>query len=201
MSTVTVVKLAGLSRMERDALLQRSSADLTSFFDTVRPIIAAVRDEGDAALARYGAALDGAVGLRADALKASTAEFDAAFATLDPELTETIRWAIDNIRSFHEEQLPDPMFLKEIRPGAFAGDRFTPLRSAARYVPRGKGSFPSVTMMTSVPAVLAGVKDLAIFTPPMPDGGVDAATLVAAKLAGVETVYKVGGAQAVAAAA
>jgi histidinol dehydrogenase len=120
---------------------------------------------------------------------------------LDPELTETIRWAIDNIRSFHEEQLPDPMFLKEIRPGAFAGDRFTPLRSAALYVPRGKGSFPSVTMMTSVPAVLAGVKDLAIFTPPTPDGGVDAATLVAAKLAGVETVYKVGGAQAVAAAA
>ena len=151
MSTVTVVKLAGLSRMERDALLQRSSADLTSFFDTVRPIIAAVRAEGDVALARYGAALDGAVGLRPDALKASAAEFDAAFATLDPELTETIRWSIDNIRSFHEEQLPDPMFLKEIRPGAFAGDRFTPLRSAALYVPRGKGSFPSVTMMTSVP--------------------------------------------------
>ena len=201
MLSVTVVKLAGLSRMERDALLQRSSADLTSFFDTVRPIIAAVRNEGDVALARYGAALDGAVGLRPDALKASAAEFDAAFATLDPELTETIRWSIDNIRSFHEEQLPDPMFLKEIRPGAFAGDRFTPLRSAALYVPRGKGSFPSVTMMTSVPAVLAGVKDLAIFTPPTPDGGVDAATLVAAKLAGVETVYKVGGAQAVAAAA
>ncbi len=173
MSSVTVVKLAGLSRMERDALLQRSSADLTSFFDTVRPIIAAVRNEGDVALVRYGAALDGAVGLRPDALKASAAEFDAAFATLDPELTETIRWSIDNIRSFHEEQLPDPMFLKEIRPGAFAGDRFTPLRSAALYVPRGKGSFPSVTMMTSVPAVLAGV----------------------------ETVYKVGGAQAVAAAA
>ena len=139
----------------------------------MRLIIAAVKADGDAALARYGVALDGAVGLRPDALKASAAEFDAAFATLDPDLTETIRWSIANIRAFHEEQLPDPMFLKEIRPGAFAGDRFTPLRSAALYVPRGKGSFPSVTMMTSVPA----------------------------KLAGVETVYKVGGAQAVAAAA
>lgn len=201
MTQVTVVKLADLSAKEREALLQRSAADLSGFFDTVRPIIAAVRSEGDAALARYGATLDGAVGLRAEALRASEDEFDAAFAMLDPDLTETIRYAIANIRSFHEEQRPDPMSLKEIRPGAFAGDRFTPLRSAALYVPRGKGSFPSVTMMTSVPAVLAGVKDLAIFTPPTPEGGVDAATLVAARLAGVETVYKVGGAQAVAAAA
>lgn len=201
MAQVNVVKLAGLSAAERDALLLRSAADLSGFFDLVRPIIEAVRTEGDAALARYGAKLDGAVGLQPDALRASEAEFEAAFATLDPDLVETIRYAIANIRSFHEEQLPDPMFLKEIRPGAFAGDRFTPLRSAALYVPRGKGSFPSVTMMTSVPAVLAGVRDLAIFTPPTPDGGVDAATLVAAKLAGVATVYKVGGAQAVAAAA
>ena len=91
--------------------------------------------------------------------------------------------------------------MKEIRPGAFAGDRYTPIRSVALYVPRGKGSFPSVTMMTSVPAVVAEVPELAIFTPPAPDGGVDAATLVAARLAGVDTVYKVGGAQAVAAAA
>jgi histidinol dehydrogenase len=141
------------------------------------------------------------VGLRAGGLRATEAEFDAAFATLDPALTETIRYAIGNIRSFHQEQLPDAMSLKEIRPGAYAGDRFTSLRSVALYVPRGKGSFPSVTMMTSVPAVLAGVPQVAIFTPPTPDGGVDAATLVAARLAGVETVYKVGGAQAVAAAA
>jgi histidinol dehydrogenase len=88
-----------------------------------------------------------------------------------------------------------------MRPGAFAGDRFTPIRSVALYVPRGKGAFPSVTMMTAVPAVVAGVPELAIVTPPAPDGSVDAATLVAARLAGVETVYKCGGAQAVAAVA
>ena len=116
-------------------------------------------------------------------------------------MIEAIEFGIDNIRRFHEEQKPEPMWLKEIRPGAYAGDRFTPIRSVALYVPRGKGAFPSVTMMTSVPAVVAGVPEIAIVTPPAPDGSVDAATLVAARLAGVETVYKVGGAQAVAAAA
>lgn len=201
MTDVTVVKLADLSAEGRAALLRRSESDLSGFFDKVRPIIAAVKAEGDVALARLGRELDGAAGLTTATLQATEAEFDEAFALLDPDLIETIRYAIANIRSFHEEQLPEPMFLKEIRPGAFAGDRFTPLRSVALYVPRGKGSFPSVTMMTAVPAVLAGVRDVAIFTPPTADGKVDAATLVAARLAGVNTVYKVGGAQAVAAAA
>jgi histidinol dehydrogenase len=201
MTNVNVVKLADLSAESYTALLRRSETDLSSFYDAVRPIIEAVRTEGDTALARLGRDLDGAADLTRDTLKASPAEFDAAFATLDPDLVQTLRYAIANIRAFHEEQVPDPMFLKEICPGAFAGDRFTPIRSAALYVPRGKGSFPSVTMMTAVPAVLAGVKDIAIFTPPTPHGGVDAATLVAARLAGVGTVYKVGGAQAVAAAA
>jgi histidinol dehydrogenase len=93
------------------------------------------------------------------------------------------------------------MWLKEIRPGAFAGDRYLPINSVALYVPRGKGSFPSVTMMTAVPGVVAGVPNLAIVTPPGADGKVDPATLVAARIAGVETVYKAGGAQAVAAVA
>jgi len=93
------------------------------------------------------------------------------------------------------------MWMKEVRPGAFAGERFTPIPSVACYVPRGKGSFPSVVMMTTVPAVVAGVPRIAVLTPPGPDGKVDAATLVAARLAGVREVYKCGGAQAVAAVA
>lgn len=201
MAQVNVVRLKGLSAAERQALLQRSEADMSAFFDKVRPIIEAVRSEGDVALARFGRELDGATGLQPDAIKATEAEFDAAFESLEPALIDTIRYAIGNIRNFHEEQLPPAMNLKEIRPGAFAGDRFTPIRSVALYVPRGKGSFPSVTMMTAVPAVLAGVPELAIFTPPTPEATVDAATLVAARLAGVSTVYKAGGAQAVAAAA
>ncbi|WP_412508070.1 histidinol dehydrogenase [Roseovarius sp. SYSU LYC5161] len=201
MTDVTYKELAGLSPAARAALTRRSEADLSWYLDRVDPIIEAVRAEGDAALARFGREFDGAVGLQPDALKVTEAEFDAAFAQVAPEVVEAIRFGIGNIRSFHEEQAPAAMSLKEIRRGAFAGDRFLPIGSVALYVPRGKGAFPSVTMMTSVPGVVAGVPDLAIFTPPGPDGAVDAATLVAARLAGVETVYKAGGAQAVAAAA
>ncbi|WP_287180274.1 histidinol dehydrogenase, partial [Mesorhizobium sp.] len=107
----------------------------------------------------------------------------AAFDMVDEDVVAAIRFGIDNIRHFHEEQRPEAMWLKEMRPGAYAGDRFTPIRSVALYVPRGKGAFPSVTMMTAVPAVVAGVPELAIVTPPAPDGSVDAATLVAARLA------------------
>ena len=93
------------------------------------------------------------------------------------------------------------MWLKEIHPGAWAGDRFLPIDSVACYVPRGKGAFPSVTVMTAVPAVVAGVARPIIITPPGPDGSVDAGTLVAAKLAGIREIYKCGGAQGVAAVA
>lgn len=199
--TVNVKTLKSLSAGERSALTRRSEADLSFFLEKVQPILDAVRTEGDAALVRFGRELDRAEGLTAETLKASEAEFDEAFAKVDPAVTQAIRFGIDNIRSFHEEQAPEPMWLKEVRPGAFAGDRFLPIQSVALYVPRGKGSFPSVTMMTAVPGVVAGVPHLAIVTPPGPDGKVDAATLVAARLAGVETVYKVGGAQAVAAVA
>lgn len=201
MPPVNFLVLADLTPAARADLLKRSETDLSAYADKVAPIIEAVRTEGDAALVRFGRTLDGAEGLTADGLKVTEAEFDAAFDLVDPAVTAAIRAGIANIRSFHEEQAPEPMWMKEIRPGAFAGDRFTPIRSVALYVPRGKGSFPSVTMMTSVPGVVAGVPELAIFTPPAPDGRVDAATLVAARVAGVSTVYKAGGAQAVAAAA
>ncbi|MBS7544471.1 histidinol dehydrogenase [Ancylobacter oerskovii] len=193
-------ELATLDAEARAALLKRSETDLSAFIDKVRPIVEAVRTEGDAALARFGRDLDKAE-ITADRLKVTEEEFDAAFKAVEPEVISSIRFGISNIRSFHEEQAPEPMWLKEVRPGAFAGDRFTPIQSVALYVPRGKGAFPSVTMMTAVPASVAKVPDIAILTPPTADGGVDAATLVAARLAGVETVYKSGGAQAVAAVA
>jgi histidinol dehydrogenase len=199
MAEISYHELASLDVGARAALLRRSETDLAGFVDRVRPIIAAVREEGDGALRRFARELDGCE-IRGS-LKASEEEFEAAFRTVEPEVVDAIRFAVGNIRSFHEEQKPEPMWMKEIRPGAFAGDRYTPLSSVALYVPRGKGAFPSVTMMTSVPAVVAGVPDIAIVTPPTADGSVDAATLVAARVAGVETVYKCGGAQAVAAVA
>ena len=201
MSDINVQKLAGLDEAARAALVRRSESDLSFFLEKVQPIIDAVKNEGDAALVRYGRDFDKAASLTAETLQVSEAEFDEAFGLVDDKVIEAIRFGIGNIKNFHEEQAPEPMWLKEVRPGAFAGDRYLPINSVALYVPRGKGSFPSVTMMTAVPGVVAKVPNLAIFTPPGPDGKVDAATLVAVRIAGVETVYKCGGAQAVAAAA
>jgi histidinol dehydrogenase len=201
MSDVSFHELKNISREQYEGLLKRSESDLSFFTEKVQPIIEAVRTEGDAALVRFGQEFDGAKSLTKETLKAREAEFDAAFDEVDDAVIDAIRHGIENIKIFHEEQKPEPMWFKEIKPGAFAGDRYTPIQSVALYVPRGKGAFPSVTMMTSVPGVVAEVPNLAIFTPPTEDGGVDAATLVAARIAGVETVYKCGGAQAVAAAA
>jgi histidinol dehydrogenase len=200
MTEVTFHEYSKLRSDEKAALLRRSETDLSYFMDKVAPILEAVRSEGDRAIVRFGREIDKA-DITEATIKVAETEFDDAFRVVREDVIEAIAFGIENIRRFHEEQKPEAMWLKEIKPGAFAGDRFTPIKSAALYVPRGKGSFPSVTMMTSVPAVVAGVPNLAIVTPPAPDGRIDAATLVAARMAGVETVYKVGGAQAVAAVA
>ena len=197
---VSLHELDTLGADGRRRLLVRDAADLGAVIARVEPIIEAVRRDGDAALARFARELDCAPVAAGD-IKAGEAEFDAAFAALDPEVTAAITYAITNIKCFHEAQMPGAMRLDEIRPGAFAGERFTPIPSVACYAPRGKGSFPSVVMMTTVPAAVAGVPRVVVVTPPGPDGKVDAATLVAARLAGVAEVYKCGGAQAVAAVA
>ncbi len=189
-----------LDAAQRAALLVRTEADLRDTMELVKPIIAAVRDEGDEALARFAREFDKAT-VEAHDLKATEADFEAALARLEPEVTAAIEYAVDNIRRFHEGQKPEEMWMNEIRPGAFAGDRFRPIPSVACYVPRGKGSFPSVVMMTAVPAVVAGVPNIVIVTPPGPDGKIDDATLVTARLAGVGDVFKCGGAQAIAAVA
>ena len=197
---VSLHDLSKLSPAERAQLLVRSEADLGPIIEKVKPIIAAVKAEGDEALARFARQFDKAP-VTADRIAAMPAEFTAAFDAVDSEVIASIEYAVDGIRRFHEAQKPEEMWMKEIRPGAYAGDRFLPIPSVACYVPRGKGSFPSVVMMTTIPAVVAGVSRIAIVTPPGPDGNIDAATLVAAKLAGVKEVYKCGGAQGVAAAA
>ena len=193
-------ELARLTEAERSALMKRADQDIAPFLDKVRPILAAVKNEGDAALLRFARELDQA-DLGTGGLRVSEAETDAAFRALDPAVREAIEFAVKAIRTFHEEQLPEPMWLKETSPGAFAGDRWHPIPSVALYVPRGKGSFPSVTMMTAIPAMVAGVPEVEIITPPAPDGSIDAGVLVAARLTGVSRIYKCGGAQAIAAAA
>jgi histidinol dehydrogenase len=192
--------LADLTPEARARLLQRAESDLGPFLEKVRPIIEAVRTEGDTALARFAREFDRAP-VEPDAIAATPEDFDRAFDELEPEMVEILRFSVDNVRRFHEAQMPEAMWLKEMHPGVFAGEKVVPIDSVACYVPRGKGSFPSVVMMTATPAVVAGVPTAVIITPPGPDGRIDAATLVAARLAGVEKVYKAGGAQGVAAVA
>lgn len=199
-SSVAWHELGTLTAAERTDLLTRSEADLGPFLEKTRPIIEAVRAEGDEAVARFGRTFDKAP-VEADHLMATEAEFDAAFAELEPEMIETLRYSADNIRRFHQAQMPPEMWMKEIRPGVLVGERATPIDSVACYAPRGKGSFPSVTLMTTIPATVAGVPNPILLTPPGPDGRIDAATLVAARLGGVEKVFRAGGAPAVAAAA
>jgi histidinol dehydrogenase len=200
MTTINLHDLAKLAPAERARLLKRTEADLSGYEEKVRPIIAAVEREGDRALARFAREFDKAP-VAADAIAATAADFAAAERSLDPKVREAMEFAAQSIRRFHEDQMPEEMWLHEIRPGAFAGDRIRPIPSVACYVPRGKGAFPSVALMTTIPATVAGVKEVIILTPPGPDGRIDDATLVAARLAGVDRVYKAGGAQGVAAAA
>lgn len=198
--TISFHILADLEPDRRAALLERAETDLSAYLEKVDPIIKAVRSEGDVALSRFAKAFDKSP-VEPDAIAATPADFDAAFAALDPRMIEVLEFAVDNVRRFHQAQMPEEMWMKEMHPGVFAGDKTMPIDSVACYVPRGKGSFPSVVMMTAIPAVVAGVPDAIIVTPPGPDGRVDDATLVAARLAGIERVYKCGGAQAVAAVA
>ncbi|MEE9321688.1 MAG: histidinol dehydrogenase [Granulosicoccus sp.] len=198
---VALHDLQKMDQTQRAQLLRRAEDDMSVFLQGVDPIIAAVRAEGDAALARFGQLYDGAVSLSTQSIAATPADFDRAFDEVGKEVIATLEYSADNIRRFHEEQKPTEMWMKEIRPGVLVGERSTPIDSVACYSPRGKGSFPSVTLMTAVPAVVAGVPRPVVLTPPGPDAQIDPATLVAARLAGIEEVYKVGGAQAVAAAA
>ena len=198
--SISLHDLSNLDAPARKRLTQRTEADLSVYIERVKPIIEAVRTEGDVALSRFAGELDKSQ-VPANAIKVRSAEFAGAAAGVSPEVREAIAFAIENIRKFHEAQKPEEMWIKEVRPGVWAGDRCTPIDSVACYVPRGKGSFPSVLMMTTIPAKVAGVPKIAMLTPPGPDGKVDAATLYACSLIGITDVYKCGGAQAVAAVA
>ncbi len=182
------------------ALLRRSVTDLDTYCERAQPLIEAVRSEGDAALVRFAQTYDGvtAAGM---SIRAAQSEFDDALLQVPAEVVAAIRHAADNIRRFHEAQKPGELWLKEIEPGVWVGDRHVPIDSVACYVPRGKGSFPSVLNMTTIPARVAGVPRIVVITPPGPDGRVDPGTLVAAHCAGITEVYKCGGAQGVAAVA
>jgi histidinol dehydrogenase len=200
MTAINFYELAKLSPSARLNLFKRTESNLEEFETKVKPIIEAVRVEGDVALARFAQNFDRAPVLPNE-IAATPQDFAEAENMLDGKLIEAMEFAAHAIRKFHEKQLPHELSMQEVRPGVFAGDRTGAIPSVALYVPRGKGAFPSAALMLAIPAVAAGVEQISIVTPPGPDGKIDAATLVAARMAGVSQVFKVGGAQAIAAVA
>ena len=184
-----------LSEMSIDQILCRDIRAERNVDAIVDEIIADVRANGDEALRRYAEKFDHA---KLDALEASAEEIDAAYARMDEAFLKTLTLARDNIREFHRHQLHED-FVITGKNGAVMGQRYQPIEKVGLYVPGGTASYPSTVLMDAIPAKLAGVKELVMVTPPAPDGSIPDAILAAAKLAGVDRIFKLGGAQAVAA--
>lgn len=195
---IQVIELQALAQDAKERLMRRAEKDIRDLLPLAQEVIDRVRVEGDAALVEFARRFD-AKDFQASMLKATPDDFARARAEVEPAVVDAIRAAHANIRRFHEEQMPEPMWFTEVAPGVMAGEKVTPVASAGLYVPRGKGSFPSVMLMLATPAVVAGVPRVVVVTPPAPDGRADAASLVAAEIAGVTDVYVVGGMQAIAA--
>ncbi len=181
-------------------ILARATTDVSGQMPVVADICANVKTLGDQAILTYTEQFDG-VRLTAEKMRVSEEEFENGAAQVDAQVAAALRYAAKNIRSFHEAQKPEPMWMMEVDDGILAGEKVTPISDVALYVPRGKGSFPSVLLMLGTPAVVAGVQKIIVLTPPNPEGKVDPAILFVAQLLGITEIYKVGGAQAVAAAA
>jgi len=204
-----IMKIRRLSQMtaaEVAALKRRSGLDIEGLLSSVKPIVEDVKARGDAALLEYTARFDG-VHLSAAELKVSKEEMKQAYEKVSSEALDAFRRSARNVRRFQEQSMPEGqrpepvegIWLTEIVEGVLAGQRVTPIESVGLYVPGGKGDFPSVMLMLGICAKVAGVRKTVACTPPTPEGSVNSGTLVAANLAGVTDVYKVGGAQAIAA--
>ncbi len=187
-----------VSADDKNKIFRRSEEDISSVLPQVQALIDDVQARGDEAVVHYTNKFDGCT-LTTNQLKVTEAEFQAAEASLTPEVKEALHFCIENVRKVHLTQKPEGMTWVEVRPGLMAGERPLPIDSVGLYVPRGRGSFPSMVYMQAVPAAIAGVKRIVMVTPPLPDGSIDPACLYAAKLCGVHEVYKTGGPQAIAA--
>ncbi len=178
-------------------LLKRSPNHYDGYQEKVDAIIANVKENGDQAVFDYTHQFDGAT-ITPENILVTEEEIKEAYEEVDDQLIEVIRKAIKNIRDFHEKQLQKSWF-ETREDGVMLGQKVTPMESCGVYVPGGKAVYPSSVLMNIVPAHVAGVKNIIMTTPPGKDGKVTANTLVAAKEAGASKVYKVGGAQAIAA--
>lgn len=193
MRTVTLTKESTKDILEN--LLKRSPNNYGKFEAAVDDILKKVRAEGDSAVFAYTKEFD-KVEITADTVRVTEDEIREAYDAVDPSLVEVIRKALVNIRSYHEKQKQNSWF-SSTEDGTMLGQKVTPLKRVGVYVPGGKAVYPSSVLMNIVPAKVAGVDQIIMTTPPGRDGKVCPTTLVAAKEAGADEVYKVGGAQAV----
>lgn len=193
-----IVKLTGESKNNiLETLLKRSPNQYDQYQSTVSDILEDVKKNGDKAVFSYTKKFDGA-DITAQSLTVTQEEIEEAYSLVDAGLVEVMKKSIQNIRTYHEKQVRNSWFDTR-EDGVILGQRITPLASVGVYVPGGKAAYPSSVLMNIIPAKVAGVARIVMTTPPGADGKVNPATLVAANLAGATEVYKVGGAQAIAA--
>ena len=178
-----------------DNLLKRSPNNYDEYTQTVNEILINVKENGDKTVSEYTKKFDGA-DIDASNVLVTTKELEEAYDEVDDKLIEVMRKSIANIRDFHEKQKAET-WIDEKANGTKLGQKVTPLSKVGVYVPGGKAAYPSSVLMNVIPAKVAGVDEVIMVTPPGKDGKVNSNTLVAAHEAGVDKIYKVGGAQAV----
>ena len=161
----------------------------------VSEIIADVRENGDRAVLEYNRKFDKA---DLETLQVSEEEIEAAFAAVEPRFLSVLKQAAENIRSFHAKQVRNSFVIAD-KPGIILGQKVTPIEKVGVYVPGGTAAYPSTVLMDTIPAKIAGCETIVMVTPPGKDGKINPVILAAAKIAGVDRIFKVGGAQAVAA--
>ena len=193
MRTVKLTKESTKDILEN--LLKRSPNNYGKFESAVAQILDKVKKDGDEALFAYTKEFDKAE-VTKETIRVTEAEIEEAYAQIDPALLGVIRKALVNIRKYHEKQIQNSWFTSETN-GTMLGQKVTPLNRVGVYVPGGKAVYPSSVLMNIVPAKVAGVPHIVMTTPPGKDGKICASTLVAAKEAGADEIYKVGGAQAI----
>ncbi len=189
-----MIKIYSYGEVSNEEIFQRDNI-ASGVEDVVREIIADVRKNGDQALLAYAKKFD-----KADltSLEVSEGEIAEAFEAVEPKFLDILREAAENIRNFHSKQVRQSFIVSE-EDGIITGQKVTPIDRVGLYVPGGTAAYPSTVLMDSIPAKIAGCKTIVMVTPPQKNGRVNPVILAAAKIAGVDKIYKVGGAQAVAA--
>ncbi len=188
-----MIKILEFSKVKPEEILNRSIQTETEVDGIVSEILADVRDNGDAALIKYAEKFDGA---KLRSLEVSRGEIEAGYAETDPDFIKTLELAAANIRAFHEKQAHNNFDMTRAD-GVIMGQRYTPIEKAGVYVPGGTASYLSTVLMDVIPAKIAGVSEIVMVSPPRKDGTLSPEILAAAKIAGVDRVFKTGGAQAV----